>query len=351
LDLEYIYGSDTGKEGFEKANRNFSTVNAGLTTSEVNTKAYADTVSATAKTEAISETESWTQQNFSNPNLLINADFRNPINQREESSYSADGYTIDRWKLTLNGDSAATVTVNDGYITLTKSTTSTTSTAAPYFSQYIENYELLLGETVTISIELLDGSVYTKTWNIPDITTGYVDTNELLIGDTNWKVDMYGNIDSKYLTIRIWCSSAATGTANITKVKLELGSIATPFVPRSYGEELALCQRYYLQYNNTEFPMSYLVTGNTANVVFLVINVPVSMRTVPTIGGNYSFDVRGEGATATLTYSDFTGITRIGSNTFELHFTYTGTSEIFTNNTSNFAVINKGGTLTIDGEI
>ena len=28
-------------------------------------------------------------------------------------------------------------------------------------------------------------------------------------------------------------------------VKLEVGSVATPFIPRLYAEELALCQRYY----------------------------------------------------------------------------------------------------------
>lgn len=32
-----------------------------------------------------------------NPNLLINADFTNPVNQRGKSNYNSYGYTIDMW--------------------------------------------------------------------------------------------------------------------------------------------------------------------------------------------------------------------------------------------------------------
>jgi hypothetical protein len=348
LDLEYIYGSDTGKEGFEKANRNFSTVNAGLTTSEVNTKAYADTVSATAKNEAVSETKTWTQQNFSNRNLI-----RNPFQvwqKGEHFSSIVNQYTADGWY--GSGSAVAIDKENDSVVGnyMQVETTNYLNTR-----QYIENAELLAGKTVTLSFyaKLVSGSfVGTIFSRISDHSKEMELTNEWqkITHTYTLPTTVTGN-----MTINLLEFSTGQGGTNVVyalaQPKFELGSVATSFVPKPYGEELALCQRYYLQYNNSEFPMSYLVTGNTANVVFLVINVPVSMRTVPTIGGNYSFDVRGEGATATLTYSDFTGITRIGSNTFELHFTYTGTSEIFTNNTSNFAVINKGGTLTIDGEI
>ena len=55
---------------------------------------------------------------INNPNLLINSNFRNPVNQRGETSYTFNGagvaYTIDRWCINYH----STLIVNDGYVTL-----------------------------------------------------------------------------------------------------------------------------------------------------------------------------------------------------------------------------------------
>jgi len=51
---------------------------------------------------------------------------------------------------------------------------------------------------------------------------------------------------SSYLRVQV--SGSATGAGDYLETtgwQLELGSVATPFEHRSYGEELALCQRYY----------------------------------------------------------------------------------------------------------
>ena len=82
-------------------------------------------------------------------------------------------------------------------------------------------------------------------------------------------------------------------TFEITGVQLEVGSQATAFEHRSFGEELAICQRYY----------QVLATGNQAiigngfafqtNRFQTSVPLPVEMRTTPTLdermnsGGTY----------------------------------------------------------------
>ena len=66
---------------------------------------------------------------------------------------------------------------------------------------------------------------------------------------------------------------------------MELGTVATPFEHRSYGTELALCQRYYYEMVNGTFTTG---AGGTSygNWFF-----PVTMRAVPTftlVGGRTS---------------------------------------------------------------
>ena len=67
-------------------------------------------------------------------------------------------------------------------------------------------------------------------------------------------------------------------TLEITGVQLEVGSQATPFEHRSYGEELSLCQRYY----QTGFAKLY---NSNQPIMVMSQNFMPEMRAAPTITG------------------------------------------------------------------
>ena len=70
-------------------------------------------------------------------------------------------------------------------------------------------------------------------------------------------------------------------TLEITGLQLEVGSVATDFEHRSFGQELALCQRYYFQQPN---PSGVGVVHSSANSSrYHGIEHPVPMRASPTV--------------------------------------------------------------------
>ena len=77
---------------------------------------------------------------YTNPrNLLDNSDFRNPVNQRGKTSYTANGYTIDRWEL-WNG---AVYVTDLGYISTT--------------GQLYQKIDIPTDKTYTFAIKTGDG--------------------------------------------------------------------------------------------------------------------------------------------------------------------------------------------------
>ena len=89
-------------------------------------------------------------------------------------------------------------------------------------------------------------------------------------------------------------------TFYLTGVQLEVGNQATPFEHRSYGEELALCQRYYtLIAEGTSKPIAVAMNYTSTNM-YSTIHLPTDMRASPTIevtsGTNYYQFIRNIGA-------------------------------------------------------
>ena len=83
-------------------------------------------------------------------------------------------------------------------------------------------------------------------------------------------------VDTTWLTTN-------NSTFQVTGLQLEVGSVATPFEHRSYGEELRRCQRYFFALNNSNstyywfHPIDTSSTYRRCNITF-----PTTMRTGPT---------------------------------------------------------------------
>jgi len=105
-----------------------------------------------------------------------------------------------------------------------------------------------------------------KTLTVPGDTGGSIDNDNSAEFQLLWWLGAGSNLTSGTLNTSAWASTTtanrvsssnvnlADSTNNdwsITGIQLEVGDTATPFEHRSYGEELALCQRYYYQLSNT----------------------------------------------------------------------------------------------------
>lgn len=174
---------------------------------------------------------------LSNPNLLINPDFR--VNQRGQNEYST-GYTVDRW-YSPGKCSAAPIS---GGVKLTSTVTASSTTHA-----FWQNFEFPLPPgKYTLSLKAAD---VTGVWaaRIRTVTAAgdYVDsyyTPRLQAGINSMTVDLP---DSEYISavsVSLNKGIEIGDSLTIEWMKLENGS-ATLFVHPDLATELEKCQRYY----------------------------------------------------------------------------------------------------------
>lgn len=232
-------------------------------------------------------------------NIFINGDFQ--VSQRGNYSSATSvgnaNYYIDRWKI----DAASTVnpqivhsdvTLPNNQETKSLKITATTGNGNAWmgFIQTVEDYKKLSNQTVTMSGWVKTNNPYaafrhTNDQNlgdsfIPDgqwhyysrtIKLGSV-TGASNQGGASWGVVMY---DVGAVNI------SANDYIEMAQVQLELGKVATPFEHRSYGEELALCQRYFYRLTGSNAPYSITGVVGASDHIFTFWH-PQPMRTAPT---------------------------------------------------------------------
>lgn len=285
---------------------------------------------------------------LSNRNLIINGAMQ--VAQRGASATTFSYATVDRFKPTEGSTSSLAITQTQdtnapsGFSNSLKITVTTAETMsgskqlAVFHAMEAQNLQQLgygtsEAQSITVSfwvkssvtgaycLSLYEnddnrniGATYTinsantweyKTITFPPDTVGVIDNNNGGGLETYFFLSV--GADRKSADNTSWATWSAArfgygqvadvaGTTNatwqITGIQLEVGDTATPFEHRSYGEELAKCQRYFTKIGNdqiyTRFGLGYNWSVNANNPV---IHLPTQLRALPTLTTTGSFGI------------------------------------------------------------
>ena len=288
------------------------------------------------------------------------------IDQRNagSSNTNSNGFHVDRFRTQVAGMDQLVQTYQqvsdgpDGFPKSLKITTTTAETALASTGEYLALYQKIEGQNLqdlaygTISAKPVTVSFYVKssitgtfgytvyrdestdrainktytidnanTWERKIITLEG-DTHEA-IGNGNaanwWNVWHLGSAPG-YMSAptSVWADYTSSNWAGfhkqngvittqnatwyITGVQIEVGENATEFEHRSFGEELALCQRYCVVYGANEARHLGCASAYNATNVNLSLHLPVPMRAKPT-----PTKVTGDGGNVIQVYMGTTG--------------------------------------------
>ena len=82
---------------------------------------------------------------------------------------------------------------------------------------------------------------------------------------------------------QVQIGGTASATWQITGVQLEVGEKATPFEHRSFGDELARCQRYCQKFSGGRIGQGIINNDTSGDRAVIVQALPVTMRATPTL--------------------------------------------------------------------
>lgn len=231
-------------------------------------------------------------------NLLINGDFGVWQRGAEFITVPVDTYTADRWK-TVGLTNVQHVDQGGPNFENAPIITIRTGSQWAGIGQIIEGCaRTLSGNKITISMlikgisgDLSQSYLWIRWTNSSAQTSGKSVEGFQGFADTSgswrkveWTVTAPLRPSGEYvhLQLRIHLTGTPITTtevkAQICNVKLELGSVATPFIPDDPATNLMKCQRYY--FKPSQHPRS---TSNGQAYFPFIINFPVTLRAVPSI--------------------------------------------------------------------
>jgi hypothetical protein len=261
-------------------------------------------------------------------NWIINGDFQ--VSQRGDytsatSLTTAATYYVDRWAALLFSGAAGTIqkiknqTLPNGVVTDSLKLLITTSAANPYaLWQWVEDWNVFRGQETTISFWYKSNA--DQSFNYYTVAA----QTHVSLPNTNGQWVYFNHTrkhESNTTGMRIEFFPIGVTPPNNTylelaQVQLEVGKVATPFEHRSYGEELALCQRYYINLNTGNYYGLLPTSGDSYRHWVQVL--PVAMRASPSVtgvGGNGVIS-NSAGTNTTLNINS-----NLGNSTSSMYFT------------------------------
>lgn len=250
------------------------------------------------------------------PSLVLNGDFQ--INQRAFAggALTAGAYGFDMWKASSGG---ANLSISGTRVTL----------ASGEIEQVIDptdwGHETFASKTVTVSIDGVTDQMTVTLGSASGTVPGGATVG------ARGSVDLsLGAGDTGPLTLKL--KRTAAGSVTFGKVRVTLGGDDL-WVPRPFGDELSLCQRYYWKtYDLAVAPGTVITDGSlfaiaaatSVNGVTFALTLPVTMKTAPTC----TLYSPATGATGKMTRSGTTDISAaatIGQSTARIYNSVTTT--------------------------
>lgn len=207
---------------------------------------------------------------FVRPNLLDNWYFGNPINQRGQTEYTGNGYTVDRWM--IGAGSNGTLSLADSGLKLSR------TDGTMYLAHMILKTQIPEGSVLTYSV-LTSYGLFSTSFVVKNDTY-----HEQVVGggiSLGWNYTPAGMVEFTLV------NNTVNSDVTVLAAKLELGPTQTLAhregdkwvlneIP-DYGEQLRRCQRYYYQVHYTQYEtIGFAYDG--PEYAFIILPLPTEMR-------------------------------------------------------------------------